>query len=60
MRKVHFISVTEPLVLDLASNKVFSEYQNKKEEDIMGKTDYDLFSFHDTDKFRHDDERGQQ
>lgn len=51
-----FIKDVEDDYRYIVSNKIFSDYQQKKESDIVGKTDYELFSFCDADKFRHDDE----
>lgn len=51
-----FIKDVEDDYRYIVSNKMFSEYQNKKEDEVVGKTDYDLFLFSEADKFRHDDE----
>lgn len=51
-----FIKDVEDGYKYIVSNKIFSGSQQKSESDIVGKTDYELFSFRDADKFRHDDE----
>lgn len=51
-----FIKDVEDDYRYIVSNKIFSDYQQKKESDIVGKTDFELFSSRDADKFRHDDE----
>lgn len=54
---VMFIKDVEDNYRYVVANELFCNYLNKKEQEVVGKTDFELIAPHEADQFRKDDQR---